>query len=47
MHWGFAQIYFQRYHRSMRLGEDPTITFPRTERPGLIIVFALTTTMSR
>lgn len=44
MHWGFAQIYYQRYHHAMRTGAGRTIAFPGTDHPGIIefVYFAFT-----
>ena len=44
MHWGFAQIYYQRYHQAMRAGDGRTIAFPGTDHPSIIefVYFAFT-----
>jgi uncharacterized membrane protein len=44
MHWGFAQIYYQRYHHAMRTGAGRTISFPETDHPGIVdfVYFAFT-----
>ena len=44
MHWGFAQIYYQRYHHAMRTGAGRTIAFPGTDHPTIIefVYFAFT-----
>ena len=44
MHWGFAQIYYQRFHHAMRTGSGRTISFPGTDHPGIVefVYFAFT-----
>ena len=44
MHWGFAQIYFQRYHLALHSGEGRTISFPGTDSPNIVdfVYFAFT-----
>jgi len=36
LHWGYAQIYLQRYYRSLYAGGGPTMTFPGTEHPRIV-----------
>lgn len=36
LHWGYAQIYLQRYHRSLQHGTGPTMTFPETTTPRTV-----------
>jgi len=36
LHWGYSQIYLQRYFRSVLSGAGPTMVFPRTEHPRTV-----------
>jgi len=36
LQWGYAQIYLQRYHRSIQRGLGPTMTFPETPHPRTV-----------
>lgn len=36
LHWGYSQIYLQRYYRSVLSGAGPTMTFPQTQHPRTV-----------
>lgn len=36
LHWGYAQLYFQRHYRSILKGTGPLYRFPQTPRPRVV-----------
>jgi uncharacterized membrane protein len=36
LHWGYAQLYFQRHYRSIQAGTGPIFEFPNTPSPRIV-----------
>lgn len=36
LHWGYAQLYFQRHYRSIQAGAGPLFKFPKTPSPRVV-----------